>query len=97
MLKWKSPSIQIGNKEMAQFSVGEATLSTEVNTFTTGKNVSGDITSQIMLPYDLACHRWINRHLMGKLAKHTIVSTGSIVIYPVGRVIHPLSKWSASS
>ena len=45
MLKWNKPTIQIGNKEMAQFLVGEATLSTEVNTFTTGKIVSSDITS----------------------------------------------------
>lgn len=36
VLKWKNPSIEIGNKQMAQFFVGEATLSTEVNTFTTG-------------------------------------------------------------
>ncbi|XP_078347208.1 gamma-aminobutyric acid receptor subunit gamma-4-like isoform X3 [Oculina patagonica] len=36
VLKWKSPSIKIGNKEMAQFSVGDAILSTEINTFTTG-------------------------------------------------------------
>lgn len=31
---------------MAQFSVGDAILSTEINTFTTGKFVSNDITSQ---------------------------------------------------
>ena len=70
VLKWKNPSISIGNKEMAQFLVGEATLSTEVNTFTTGKIDSSDITSHTMLPNELACHRradnaiqWINRHL----------------------------------
>ena len=39
ILKWKNPTIQISNKEMAQFSVGNATLSTEVNTFITGKDV----------------------------------------------------------
>ena len=50
VLKWKNPSISIGNKEMAQFLVGEATLSTEVNTFTTGKIVSSDIISHAMLP-----------------------------------------------
>ena len=70
MLKWKNPSISIGNKEMAQFLVGEATLSTEVNTFTTGKIASSDITSQAVISNELACHRrvdnciqWINRHL----------------------------------
>ena len=54
VLKWKNSSIQIGNKEMAQFLVGEATLSTEVTTFTTGKIVSSDITSQAMLSCELA-------------------------------------------
>ena len=56
MLKWNKPTIQIGNKEMAQFLVGEATLSTEVNTFTTGKIVSSDMTSQVIFPHELDCH-----------------------------------------
>ena len=55
MLKWNKSTIQIGNKDMAQFLVGEATLSTEVKTFSTGKIVSSDITSE-------ACHGygWID-------------------------------------
>ena len=47
VLKWKASSIQIGNKEMAQFSVGDAILSTEINTFTTGKDVTNNKTSQV--------------------------------------------------
>ena len=37
VMRWKNPNIEIGNKEMAQFSVGDAVLSTKVNTFSTGK------------------------------------------------------------
>lgn len=36
LLKWRNPTISIANKEMAQFSVGDPTLSTEVNEFSTG-------------------------------------------------------------
>ena len=46
---------------MAQFLVGEATLSTEVTTFTTGKIVPSGITIQAMLPYELACHELVDR------------------------------------
>ena len=60
MLKWKNPSIEIGNKEMAQFLVGEATLSTEVNSFTTGKIVSSNVTSQAMPLCKLACHELVD-------------------------------------
>ena len=60
MLKWKNPSIKIGNKEMAQFLVGEATLSTEVNSFTTGKIVSSDVTSQAMPLCELTCHALVD-------------------------------------
>lgn len=60
MLKWKNPSIQIANKEMAQFLVGEATLSTKVNTFITGKIVSSDIASQATLPYELPCNELVD-------------------------------------
>lgn len=38
LLKWRNPTISIANKEMAQFSVGDPTLSTEVNEFSTGKS-----------------------------------------------------------
>ena len=37
LMKWRNPKIEIGNKEMAQFSVGEAVLTTQVNMFSTGK------------------------------------------------------------
>ena len=37
LMKWRNPKIEIGNKEMAQFSVGEAVLTTEVNMYSTGK------------------------------------------------------------
>ena len=37
LMKWRNPKIEIGNKEMAQFSVGEAVLTTQVNKYSTGK------------------------------------------------------------
>jgi len=36
-MKWTNPTIEIGNKQMAQFSVGDAILSTKVNSYSTGK------------------------------------------------------------
>jgi len=97
VLKWKNTSIQIGNKEMAQFHVGEATLSTEVNTFTTGKIVSSDITSQAILPMSWLVMnwwmnnaiQWLNRHLVA-MDKHTTVSTGSIMIYTSFEQLEPV-------
>ena len=37
LMKWMNPTIDIGNKQMAQFSVGDAILSTKVNSYSTGK------------------------------------------------------------
>lgn len=36
LMKWENTTIDIGNKEMAQFSVGDAVLSTKVNSYSTG-------------------------------------------------------------
>lgn len=36
LMKWTNPTIEIGNKQMAQFSVGDAILSTKVNSYSTG-------------------------------------------------------------
>lgn len=38
-INWRNSTVEIGNKEMAQFSVGDASLSTKTNQF-----VSGEIT-----------------------------------------------------
>ena len=37
LMKWANPTIEIGNKQMAQFSVGHAILSTKLNSYSTGK------------------------------------------------------------
>ncbi|XP_068716703.1 gamma-aminobutyric acid receptor subunit beta-1-like [Montipora capricornis] len=44
LMKWKNPTIEIGNREMAQFSVGDAVLSTKVNSFTSGNFTALTVT-----------------------------------------------------
>ncbi|XP_068761416.1 gamma-aminobutyric acid receptor subunit gamma-1-like isoform X2 [Montipora capricornis] len=44
LMKWKNPTIEIGNREMAQFSVGDAVLSTKVNSYTSGNYTALTVT-----------------------------------------------------
>lgn len=37
LIIWRNSTVEIGNKEMAQFSVGDATLSTKTNQFVSGE------------------------------------------------------------
>lgn len=49
LMKWKNPMIEIGNKEMAQFSVGDAVLTTKMNSYSSGKNSSGLVSQHEIL------------------------------------------------
>ncbi|CAH3143615.1 unnamed protein product, partial [Porites lobata] len=44
LIIWRNSTVEIGNKEMAQFSVGDATLSTKTNQFVSGNFTSLTVT-----------------------------------------------------